>query len=66
MATGLSLMLIAAGAIIIYAIDATITGPVNVDTIGGILLVVGIIGLIFSLIAMATAAGSHGDSHGHI
>lgn len=63
MATGLSLILIAAGAIIIYALDVSITGPVNIDAIGVILVVVGIVGLVFSLFFMATA-GSRGSSHG--
>lgn len=47
-----ALALIAAGAILRYAITAHVTG-VNIQTIGLILLVVGIIALIISLLWMA-------------
>jgi hypothetical protein len=65
MATGLSLPLIAAGAIIVYALDASIAGPVNVDVIGVILMIVGGIGLLFSLLGLA-AIGQGEGYHGHV
>jgi Co/Zn/Cd efflux system component len=44
----MSIFLIAVGAILRYAIDVTVEG-VEIDTIGLILMVVGVIGLIISL-----------------
>ena len=49
MATGTSLMLIAIGAILAFAVNLTTSG-VDIHTIGVILMVVGAIGLVFSLI----------------
>jgi len=43
MGLGVSLILIAAGAILTWAVDVTVSG-VNVQAVGVILLVVGIIG----------------------
>lgn len=68
MATGFSLMLIAVGAILVYAVNATVSG-INIDAIGVILMIVGIIGLVFSLLFMASFApfGSHeGHTHDHV
>jgi hypothetical protein len=45
---GVSLILIAAGAILTWGIDATVSG-VNIDTIGWILMAVGAIGALLSL-----------------
>ena len=66
MATGTSLLLIAVGATLAFAIDFEVSG-VDIQYIGGILVTVGIIGLIFSLLFMASFApfGSHDEGHGH-
>ncbi len=44
----MSIFLIAVGAILRYAVDVTVEG-VEIDTVGLILMVVGIIGLVISL-----------------
>lgn len=49
MATGLSLFFLAAGAILTFAIDTTVNG-VDLDTIGVILMVIGLLGMLFSLV----------------
>jgi Domain of unknown function (DUF6458) len=49
MATGLSLFFLAAGAILTFAVDTTVSG-VDLDTIGVILMVIGLLGLLFSLV----------------
>jgi beta-lactamase regulating signal transducer with metallopeptidase domain len=56
MGLGVSLILIAAGAIMAWAVHVTTTG-FNVNTIGYILLVVGIIGALLSLIFWSSWAG---------
>jgi len=45
MGLGVSLFLIAAGAILTWAVNATVSG-LDINTIGVILLVVGIVGLV--------------------
>lgn len=45
--------MIALGAIIAYAVDLGQVGPVDIQTIGQILLIVGVIGLLLSLILAA-------------
>jgi Domain of unknown function (DUF6458) len=47
----MSIFLIAAGAILRYAVDFTITG-IEIQTVGLILMIVGIIGLVISLAVM--------------
>ena len=47
----MSIFLIAAGAILRYAINVTVEG-IEIDTVGLILMVVGIIGLVISLAVM--------------
>ena len=49
MTIGTSIVLIAAGAILKYAITAHVSG-VDIQTVGTILMIVGILGLILSLI----------------
>ena len=49
MGTGVSLFFIAIGAILAFAIDANTEG-FNLDAIGVILLVIGLIGLLWSLV----------------
>jgi hypothetical protein len=51
MAMGTSLLLIAAGAILRYAVTAHVSG-LDVQTVGVILMVVGVIGFITALIWM--------------
>ena len=48
MGIGVSLILIAAGAILTWAVNATVSG-LDINTIGVILMVVGAIGLVLSL-----------------
>ncbi|HEY4096465.1 MAG TPA: DUF6458 family protein, partial [Baekduia sp.] len=53
---GASLFLIAVGAILKFAVTATVAG-VDIQTVGVILMIVGVIGLALGLFAMATARG---------
>jgi hypothetical protein len=67
MATGTSLLLIAAGAILALAVDYEVNG-VDIQTVGSILLVVGIIGLLYSMLFLASFApfGRDRGHHDHI
>ena len=56
MGVGVSLILIAAGAILTWAVTATVSG-VDINTIGVILLVVGAIGLVLSLMFWSSWGG---------
>jgi hypothetical protein len=56
MGVGLSILLIAAGAILKWGVTATVSG-LNLQTIGVILMVVGIIGLVISMIFWSTWGG---------
>jgi hypothetical protein len=56
MSIGSSIFLIAAGAIIRYALTFHVSG-VSRPVIGLILIIAGIVGLVFSLIYLATARG---------
>ena len=56
MGLGVSLLLIAAGAILAFAVTAHVSG-VDVQTIGWILLVVGIVGAVLSMIFWSSWAG---------
>jgi hypothetical protein len=49
MATGLSLFFLAVGAILTFAVDTSVSG-VDLDTIGVILMVIGLLGMLFSLV----------------
>ena len=49
MATGLSLFFLAVGAILTFAIDTNVSG-IDIDTIGVILMVIGLLGMLFSLV----------------
>ena len=53
MGIGISVFLIALGAILLWAVTATVAG-VSINTIGVILIIVGVIGLIAGLIASQT------------
>ena len=54
MGIGTSLFLIAVGAILYFAVDADVSG-LEISTIGIILMVVGIIGLLISLFFLSSA-----------
>jgi hypothetical protein len=51
MPTGTSILLIAIGAILRYAVTATVSG-ISLQTVGLILMIVGILGLVLSLFYM--------------
>ena len=51
-----SLLLSAAGAILIWGVNATVSG-IDIQTIGAILLVIGIIGFVLSLFFWSTWGG---------
>ena len=55
MSVGFSLFLVAAGAILRYAVTWEPNG-VNIETVGLILMIVGIVGLVISVSWMAAAA----------
>ena len=59
MGIGLSLLLIAAGAILIWAVDVTVSG-VELYTVGWILFAVGIAGALLSLIFWSSWGGVGG------
>jgi len=56
MGIGVGLILIAAGAILAWAVDVTTSG-FNLHTIGYVLLVVGIIGVLLSLVFWSSWVG---------
>ena len=56
MGIGVGLILIAAGAILAWAVDVSTSG-FNIHTIGYILLVVGIVGVLLSLVFWSSWAG---------
>jgi hypothetical protein len=59
MGIGVSLILIAAGAILTWAVNATVSG-IDINTVGVILMVVGIVGLVLSLIFWSSWGGFGG------
>jgi hypothetical protein len=56
MGLGVSIFLVAVGAILAFAVDATVSG-VDIHTIGWILLIVGIVGGLLSMIFWSSWAG---------
>jgi hypothetical protein len=56
---GVSLLLIAGGAILVWGVNAEVAG-IDVDAIGVILMVVGVIGLVLSLIFWSSWGGVGG------
>ena len=62
MGIGVSLFFIALGAILTWAIDASVSG-VNINAVGAILMVVGVIGVVLSVIFWTTM-GSYGFGGG--
>jgi hypothetical protein len=53
---GVSIVLVAAGAILAFAVNADVQG-VNIQTVGWILLIVGIVGFVLSMIFWSSWAG---------
>ena len=53
MATGISLFFLAVGAILTFAVHMPVRG-VDLDTIGVILMVIGLLGMLFSLVLWDT------------
>jgi hypothetical protein len=58
MGIGVSLILIAVGAILAFAVNADVSG-LEIETIGWILLVVGIAGALISMIFWSSWGGFH-------
>ena len=56
MGIGVSILLIAIGAILAFAVEAEVSG-VDITTVGWILLIVGIIGLVLSMIFWSSWGG---------
>ena len=56
MGIGVSILLIAAGAILIWGVTGEVAG-IDIDAIGVILLIVGALGLVLSMIFWSTWAG---------
>jgi hypothetical protein len=56
MGIGVSLVLIAAGAVLTWAVNATVSG-LNIHTVGVILMVVGVVGLLLSLMFWSSWGG---------
>ncbi len=56
MGIGVSLILIAAGAILVWAVDVAVSG-VSLDAVGWILLAVGALGLVLSMIFWSSWGG---------
>ena len=54
MASGISIFLIAAGAILYFAVSKTVSG-LNLDTVGIILMIIGGLGLVVSVVMVGTA-----------
>jgi uncharacterized protein DUF6458 len=61
MGIGVSLILIAVGAVLTFAVNATVSG-VNIDTIGWILMIIGLVGLLLSLMFWSTWGGFQGTT----
>jgi hypothetical protein len=53
-ATGTSLFLIAVGAILYFAVNASVSG-ISIATVGIILMIVGVLGLLVSLFMISSA-----------
>ena len=60
MGLGVSLFLIAVGAILTWAVNASVSG-LELQTIGWILMIVGIVGLLLSLVFWSSWGGPVGN-----
>ena len=56
MGLGVGLILAAVGAVLAFAVHTTVSG-VNIHTVGWILLIVGIVGILLSLVFWSSWAG---------
>ena len=56
MGFGVSIFLVAAGAILAFAVNTNLQG-VNIHTVGWILLIVGLVGFVLSMVFWSTWAG---------
>ena len=63
MGMGVSLLLVAVGAVLIWAVNATVSG-LEIHTIGWILLAVGAFGALLSLIFWSSWGGFGGPADG--
>jgi hypothetical protein len=59
MATGLSIFLIAVGAILYFAVSKSVNG-LNLDSVGVILMIVGALGLVISVVMLASSRARGG------
>jgi len=59
MGIGVSIFLIAVGAILAFAVNVTVTG-IDLDTVGVILMIVGLLGLLLSLVFWSSWGGFGG------
>jgi hypothetical protein len=57
MGLGVGIFLIAVGAILTFAINADTNGAVNIDTVGWILMGVGLVSILLSMIFWSSWAG---------
>ena len=57
MTIGSSIFLIAVGAILKYAVDATVSG-IEIQTVGLILMIAGVVGLVIGLFLLTQSAGT--------
>lgn len=60
MGIGVGIFLIAVGAVLTFAIHTTATGPVDIQTVGWILMAVGAAGILLSMIFWSSWAGPGG------
>ena len=60
MGIGISIFLIAAGAVMTFALDVNSHGGFNIDTIGIILMVIGAIGILLSMMFWSSWGGLGG------
>jgi hypothetical protein len=60
MGIGVSVFLLAVGAIMTFALNASVSG-INLDTVGIILMIVGVIGLLFSMMFWSSWGGFAGS-----
>ncbi len=65
MGIGVSIFLIAIGAILRFAVTATVAG-ISIQTIGVILMVVGVIGLVLSFIFWSSWGSGFGRRRTHV
>ena len=63
MGMGVSLLLVAAGAVLVWAVNVAVSG-VELHTVGWILLIVGAMGALFSLIFWSSWGGVGGPADG--